>query len=103
VHWHTFCQQPGAWSQVCTVYLLLLLLVCLQAAVGGRLRVFLSGGAPLPKYAQDFMQIAMCVPVLQGYGLTETCAATCVQYPNKQSHVGTVGPPMPGVQVRFCR
>jgi long-chain acyl-CoA synthetase len=81
--------------------LLLLLLVCLQAAVGGRLRVFLSGGAPLPKYAQDFMQIAMCVPVLQGYGLTETCAATFVQYPNKQSHVGTVGPPMPGVQVRL--
>jgi long-chain acyl-CoA synthetase len=69
--------------------------------VGGRLRVFLSGGAPLPKYAQDFMQIAMCVPVLQGYGLTETCAATFVQYPNKQSHVGTVGPPMPGVLVRL--
>ncbi|KAF6251919.1 acetyl-CoA synthetase-like protein [Scenedesmus sp. NREL 46B-D3] len=72
-----------------------------QAAVGGRLRVFLSGGAPLPKYAQDFMQVAMCVPVLQGYGLTETCAATFVQYPNKQSHVGTVGPPMPGVQMRL--
>ncbi|KAF8060014.1 LACS4 [Scenedesmus sp. PABB004] len=72
-----------------------------QAAVGGRLRVFLSGGAPLPKYAQDFMQVAMCVPVLQGYGLTESCAATFVQFPNKLSHVGTVGPPMPGVQVRL--
>ncbi|WIA13533.1 hypothetical protein OEZ85_007105 [Tetradesmus obliquus] len=72
-----------------------------QAAVGGRLRVFISGGAPLPKYAQDFMQVAMCVPVLQGYGLTETCAATFVQYPNRQSHVGTVGPCMPGVQFRL--
>uniref|UniRef100_A0A383WNH5 Long-chain-fatty-acid--CoA ligase n=1 Tax=Tetradesmus obliquus TaxID=3088 RepID=A0A383WNH5_TETOB len=72
-----------------------------QAAVGGRLRVFISGGAPLPKYAQGFMQVAMCVPVLQGYGLTETCAATFVQYPNRQSHVGTVGPCMPGVQFRL--
>eukprot|EP00878_Enallax_costatus_P005018 GHUV01005278.1.p1 GENE.GHUV01005278.1~~GHUV01005278.1.p1 ORF type:complete len:528 (+),score=95.01 GHUV01005278.1:432-2015(+) len=72
-----------------------------QAAVGGRLRAFISGGAPLPKYAQDFMQIAMCVPVLQGYGLTESCAASFVQFPNKMSHVGTVGPPMPGVELRL--
>ncbi len=39
--------------------------VPVQAAVGGRLRAFISGGAPLPTYAQDFMQIAMCTPVLQ--------------------------------------
>jgi hypothetical protein len=48
--------------------LLLLLLLLLQAAVGGRLRVFLSGGAPLPQYAQDFMQVCMCTPVLQVTG-----------------------------------
>jgi long-chain acyl-CoA synthetase len=72
-----------------------------QAAVGGRLRAFLSGGAPLPTYAQDFMQTAMCVPVLQGYGLTETAGATFVQYPNLRSHVGTVGPPVPGIDVRL--
>eukprot|EP00879_Flechtneria_rotunda_P001890 GHRR01002062.1.p1 GENE.GHRR01002062.1~~GHRR01002062.1.p1 ORF type:complete len:668 (+),score=222.63 GHRR01002062.1:317-2320(+) len=72
-----------------------------QDAVGGRIRAFLSGGAPLPRYAQDFMQTAMCVPVLQGYGLTESCAATFVQFPNRNSHVGTVGPPMPGVELRL--
>jgi hypothetical protein len=36
-----------------------------QAAVGGRMRLFISGGAPLPKYAGTFMSVAMCVPVLQ--------------------------------------
>jgi long-subunit acyl-CoA synthetase (AMP-forming) len=37
----------------------------MQAAVGGRMRLFISGGAPLPKYAGDFMATAMNVPVLQ--------------------------------------
>lgn len=39
--------------------------------------------------------------LLQGYGLTESCAASFVQFPHKLSHVGTVGPPMPGVEVRL--
>lgn len=39
--------------------------VCLQAAVGGRMRLFISGGAPLPTYAGTFMAVAMNVPVLQ--------------------------------------
>jgi hypothetical protein len=40
--------------------------VCLpQAAVGGRMRLFISGGAPLPPYAGHFMATAMNVPVLQ--------------------------------------
>lgn len=49
------------------------LLCCciMQAAVGGRMRLFISGGAPLPKYAGDFMVTAMNVPVLQvGWVLT---------------------------------
>jgi hypothetical protein len=37
----------------------------LQAAVGGRMRLFISGGAPLPTYAGTFMATAMNVPVLQ--------------------------------------
>jgi long-subunit acyl-CoA synthetase (AMP-forming) len=41
----------------------------LQAAVGGRMRLFISGGAPLPTYAGTFMATAMNVPVLQVRGL----------------------------------
>lgn len=37
----------------------------MQAAVGGRMRFFISGGAPLPTYAALFMATAMNVPVLQ--------------------------------------
>jgi long-subunit acyl-CoA synthetase (AMP-forming) len=50
---------------VLTVLAVLTVLVVLQAAVGGRMRPFISGGAPLPPYAQNFMATAMNVPVLQ--------------------------------------
>lgn len=33
--------------------------------------------------------------------MTESCAATFVQYPHKMSHVGSVGPPMPGIELRL--
>lgn len=42
-----------------------LLVHSLQAAVGGRMRLFISGGAPLPPYAGAFIATAMNVPVLQ--------------------------------------
>uniref|UniRef100_A0A672NMJ5 long-chain-fatty-acid--CoA ligase n=1 Tax=Sinocyclocheilus grahami TaxID=75366 RepID=A0A672NMJ5_SINGR len=46
-----------------------------RALLGGRLRVLLSGGAPLSAATQRFMNICFCCPVGQGYGLTETCGA----------------------------
>ena len=47
-------------------------------ALGGNIRVMLSGGAPLSETTQRFMQICFNCPVLQGYGLTETCGAGTV-------------------------
>ena len=41
--------------------------------LGGNIRAMLSGGAPLSKDTQYFMNACMCCPVVQGYGLTETC------------------------------
>lgn len=46
-----------------------------RALLGGNMRVLLSGGAPLSAATQHFMNICMCCPVGQGYGLTETCGA----------------------------
>ncbi|KAF3838065.1 hypothetical protein F7725_009833 [Dissostichus mawsoni] len=43
--------------------------------LGGRVRMMLSGGAPLSSATQRFMNICFCCPVGQGYGLTETCGA----------------------------
>uniref|UniRef100_A0A8C6LKJ0 long-chain-fatty-acid--CoA ligase n=1 Tax=Nothobranchius furzeri TaxID=105023 RepID=A0A8C6LKJ0_NOTFU len=46
-----------------------------RALLGGNMRVLLSGGAPLSAATQRFMNVCMCCPVGQGYGLTETCGA----------------------------
>ncbi|KAL2913782.1 long-chain fatty acid-CoA ligase [Polyrhizophydium stewartii] len=42
-----------------------------QQQTGGRLKLILSGGAPLPPEIHKFMVVCVC-PLVQGYGLTET-------------------------------
>lgn len=71
----------------------------IKKALGGRCRVILSGGAPLSPHVEEFLQVAMCAMVCQGYGLTETMAGACISMPD--SHGGNVGPPLPGVQLRL--
>ncbi|GMS87194.1 hypothetical protein PENTCL1PPCAC_9369 [Pristionchus entomophagus] len=65
----------------------------IRRLLGGRLRGVLSGGAALHPETQRFMNICMCCPVVQGYGLTETCGAACVAEITDLS-TGTVGPPV---------
>ncbi|KAI8475864.1 MAG: hypothetical protein J3K34DRAFT_17054 [Monoraphidium minutum] len=73
----------------------------IKQKLGGRVRLILSGAAPLAPPVQEFLAISMCAPVLQGYGLTETCAASCIAEPFVWEANGTVGGPLPGVQVRL--
>lgn len=72
----------------------------LHTLFGGRIRCFVSGSAPLARPLGEFFHAAGIV-VLEGYGLTETSAASCVNTPEKL-RFGTVGAPLPGTRIRIA-
>ncbi len=67
---------------------------------GGRLKVFVSGGAPLPRDIAEFFT-ALGVRLLQGYGQTESAPVVSINRPSR-NRLGTVGPPMREVEVKFA-
>uniref|UniRef100_A0A0E0PTS6 Long-chain-fatty-acid--CoA ligase n=1 Tax=Oryza rufipogon TaxID=4529 RepID=A0A0E0PTS6_ORYRU len=69
--------------------------------LGGKLRFIVSGGAPLSVAVEEFLRVVTCASVVQGYGLTETGAASFVAIPNDFSMVGTVGPPVEHLDARL--
>jgi len=73
----------------------------LAETFGGRLKFFVSGGAPLPADIAYFFK-HNGVTILEGYGLTETSAATCVNLPHIVN-IGTVGPALPGTEVKIAQ
>jgi long-chain acyl-CoA synthetase len=70
-----------------------------KARLGGRVRTSVSGGAPLAREIAEFFD-ALDIPILEGYGLTE-CAVAAVNRPQRY-RFGTVGLPLPGVDVRLA-
>jgi len=66
--------------------------------VGGSLRFFVSGGAPLSKKL-SYAFWAAGIPILQGYGMTEACV-TCANRP-EDNKVGSIGTPFEGIEMKI--
>ncbi len=68
--------------------------------LGGRLRVGISGAAPLSIDVMEFFH-ALGVPVIEGYGLTECASSATVNEPG-DFRIGTVGRPVEGAEIRLA-
>src|SRR5437016_1546371 len=70
-----------------------------REGIGGRLRYFVSGGAPLsPTLSYSFLGAG--IKILQGYGMTETCVV-CANRPG-DNRVGSIGKPFRGIEVAIA-
>ena len=69
--------------------------------IGSTQAIFLfAGGAPLSPETHEFVRTVMGCPILQAYGLTETCANTTAMDIHDNS-TGAVGPPNQGVHIKL--
>ena len=71
-----------------------------RAAMGGRVEVFIAGGAPLGRELAEWYA-AIGIRIHEGYGLTETSPVIAVNTPRAHK-MGTVGKPLPNVEVRIA-
>ncbi len=93
-------KRPGVALQMQRLVADRLVFAKVRRLFGGRLRFFASGSAPLSKDIAEFFD-ALGVVILEGYGLTESSAATHANLPWARK-IGTVGSPFAGIEVKIA-
>ncbi|KAH6830082.1 long-chain acyl-CoA synthetase 2 [Perilla frutescens var. hirtella] len=73
----------------------------IKQGFGGRVRLMLSGAAPLPKHIEEFLRVTCCCVLSQGYGLTESCGGCFTSIANVFPMIGSVGVPMTTIEARL--
>ena len=72
----------------------------MKMLLGGNVRVMITGSAPIAGEVLDFLKICFSAPVCEGYGMTETCAGSCITYLD-DPETGIVGGPLQNVKIRL--
>ena len=71
-----------------------------KALLGGRVRLMITGSAPIASEVIDFLKICFCAPICEGYGMTESCGGSFATFPNDPT-TGVVGGPLQNVKLRL--
>ena len=72
----------------------------IKLILGGNVRAMLTGSAPIACDVLNFLKVCFCSPILEGYGLTETCAGSVLTLPYDPLS-GHVGGPVANVKIRL--
>ena len=71
-----------------------------KAILGGNVRIMATGSAPISVEVLNFLKVCFCCPIIEGYGQTESTAASCATLP-QDSVAGHVGGPIPCCKIRL--
>ncbi len=93
-------RSPGSWLRLTHWVARALVLDRIRRQIGGRLRLFVSGGAPLGA-KENVLFHALGFTLLEGYGLSETSPVITINRPGR-TRIGTVGVALSGVEVKIA-
>jgi len=71
-----------------------------KAMLGGKVKAMLTGSAPIDGKVLNFLKVCFCCPIVEGYGMTETCGGSFTTFPS-DPEIGHVGGPLQNVKVRL--
>lgn len=68
--------------------------------LGGKVKVMVTGSAPISPDVINFLKVCFCAPICEGYGQTESSAASCATFQN-DNKAGHVGGPLTSVKIKL--